>query len=107
MDAIMEVSIQYLREEQPLGTAGPLSLLPRPQELPCVVVNGDLLTQVNFDHMLEFHRGGGYQLTIGVKEYPFQLPFGVVVTQGESVVEFPGEAGGNQVYQRRYVRSCP
>lgn len=83
-----EVSIQYLREPEPLGTAGPLALLPRPVGLPCIVVNGDLLTRVNFEQMLEFHMETGGQLTIGVKEQPLQLPFGVVVTQGGRVVEF-------------------
>ena len=82
------LSIGYLREPEPLGTAGPLALVPRPLDLPGVVVNGDLLTKVNFDRLLEFHREGGFRLTIGVKQYPFQLPFGVVVTQGERVVEF-------------------
>ena len=82
------VSIQYLREPEPLGTVGPVALLPRPLESPCIVVNGDLLTKINFEHMLEFHQEGGFHLTIGIKEYPFQLPFGVVVTRGDRVVEF-------------------
>jgi NDP-sugar pyrophosphorylase family protein len=83
-----DVSIQYLRELEPLGTAGPLSLMPMPQDLPCVVVNGDLLTTVSFEHMLEFHREGGFSLTTGVKEYSFQLSFGVVETKGDRVVDF-------------------
>ena len=82
------LSISYLRESEPLGTAGPLALVPRPLELPCIVVNADLLTKVNFSHMLDFHREGGFQLTVGVKEYPFQLPFGVLATQGDRVVGF-------------------
>lgn len=82
------MSICYLRESQPLGTAGPLSILPESLELPCVVVNGDVLTKVSFEHMLQFHREGGFDLTIGVKEYPFQVPFGVVVASGDRVLEF-------------------
>ena len=82
------VSIQYLREPKPLGTAGPLALLPKPLHLPCIVVNGDLVTKVNFEHMLEFHQEGGFNLTIGVKEYAIQLPFGVVVTEADRVVQF-------------------
>lgn len=82
------MAIQYLREPSPLGTAGCLSLLPKPLGLPCIVVNGDLLTKVNFQQMLEFHRETGFHLTIGVKEHHLEIPFGVVVTQGERVVEF-------------------
>ena len=82
------VSIQYLREPDPLGTAGPLALVPTPLEGPCIVINGDLVTKVNFEHILEFHQEGGFDLTIGVKEYAFQLPYGVVVTEGDNVVEF-------------------
>jgi len=82
------VSIEYLREPKPLGTAGPLALAPNPSELPCIVVNGDLLTRVNFDRMLEFHIEGAAHLTVGVKEHLVQLPFGVVITQNERVIEF-------------------
>ena len=82
------VSLQYLREAQPLGTAGALSVVPKSPELPCVVVNGDLVTKVNFEHLLQFHQEAGFHLTIAVKECSFQLPFGDVVTQGNRVVEF-------------------
>jgi dTDP-glucose pyrophosphorylase/predicted transcriptional regulator len=82
------ISISYLRESEPLGTAGPLSLMPKSSTLPCVVVNGDVLTKVSFEHMLQFHNEGGFDLTIGIKEYPLNLPFGVVVTEGDRVLEF-------------------
>jgi dTDP-glucose pyrophosphorylase len=82
------MTISYLKESKPLGTAGPLSLLPVSIDLPCIVMNGDLLTKVGFESMLEFHREGEFDLTIGVKEYPFQVPFGVVVTSEDRVLEF-------------------
>ncbi len=82
------VSIQYLKEQTALGTAGSLSLMPRPLDTPCFVVNGDLLTRVDIGEMLKFHETGGYGLTVGVKEYPTQLPFGVVLTEQDRVVEF-------------------
>ena len=81
------VEIQYLREPEPLGTAGSLALLPA-QDKPCLVVNGDLLTAVRLDHMLDFHQEGGFSFTIGVKEYPFQFPFGIVETKEDRVVSF-------------------
>ena len=82
------ISISYLRESEPLGTAGPLGLLPKNVSLPCVVVNGDVLTKVSFEQILEFHNERGFDLTIGIKEYPFQVPFGVVKTKGDRVLEF-------------------
>ena len=82
------VTITYLHEPDPLGTAGPISMLPEPLNLPCIVVNGDLLTNVNFEHMLRFHNRGGHHLTVGVKEYPLQIPYGVVETEGERIVDF-------------------
>lgn len=80
------MSIEYLRESKPMGTAGPLSLMPRPVSLPCLVVNGDLLSKVDFESLLEYHRDGEFDLTIGVKDHQFQLPFGVVSVKGDQVV---------------------
>ena len=71
-------NIKYLREEQKLGTAGALSLLPEPSVQPIVVMNGDLLTKVNLQQLLEFHQETGSMLTACVREYDFQIPFGVV-----------------------------
>jgi dTDP-glucose pyrophosphorylase/predicted transcriptional regulator len=69
--------IEYLREEVPLGTGGPLSLLPdRPCE-PVLVMNGDLVTQVNIGRLLDFHACGGYSATVGVRPYAVEIPFGV------------------------------
>lgn len=82
----LEVSIEYLVEPEPLGTAGPISLMPKPAELPFLVVNGDLVTKVNFENLIRFHQEGGFSLTAGVKEISQQLPFGVVVTDGEQIV---------------------
>jgi dTDP-glucose pyrophosphorylase len=82
------VSIEYLRESDPLGTAGPLSLMPQHLESPCIVINGDLVTRVNFEHLLEFHSEGGFQITLGVKEYRLQIPYGVVMTENDRVVGF-------------------
>jgi len=82
------VSVSYLRESEPLGTAGPLGLLPKSFDLPCVVVNGDVLTKVSFEHMLHFHNEGQFDLTIGIKEYPFNIPFGVVEVDGNRVLAF-------------------
>jgi NDP-sugar pyrophosphorylase family protein len=70
--------IQYLREPERLGTAGALSLLPERPPQPFVVMNGDLLTKLNLKHLLDFHREHRAKATMCVREYQFQVPFGVV-----------------------------
>lgn len=79
-------SIEYLREQTPLGTGGALSLLPERPDHPMLVLNGDLLTQVDVAHMLEFHDQGGYRATVGVHEYSHTVPFGVVDLDGDRIV---------------------
>lgn len=79
------VDISYLREDKRLGTAGALSLLPeRPCE-PLVVMNGDLLTRVRFDNILNFHAELGAVATMAVREYDFQVPYGVVQLNGSNI----------------------
>ena len=77
------VEIRYIEEDQPLGTAGPLGLLDDTPDLPILVMNGDLITNVNFANMLAFHRESGAQATMAVREYEFEVPFGVVRVQGD------------------------
>lgn len=71
------VNIRYLEEEKPLGTAGSISLLPAASE-PVLVMNADLVTTINFDHLLEFHLKQKSLVTICVRDYDIQVPFGVV-----------------------------
>lgn len=70
--------ISYLRENSPLGTAGSLTLLPEIPTDPCIVMNGDILTKVDFDELLNFHRENGNTATMCVREHCTQVPYGVV-----------------------------
>ncbi|MGE5490532.1 MAG: nucleotidyltransferase family protein [Actinomycetota bacterium] len=81
------VNIQYLHENQRLGTAGALSLLGQPPENPIIVMNGDLLTRASFTDMLEFHESHGAAATMAIREYDFQVPYGVVRVDGAKIVE--------------------
>lgn len=72
------VTIKYLREKERLGTAGSLSLIPERPQLPLLVMNGDLLTKVNFRQLLDFHQEHRAVATMCVREYRIQLPYGVV-----------------------------
>ena len=72
--------IEYLRETQPLGTGGALSLLPEKAvgEEPLLVINGDLVTQANLGDMLDYHRHGRQRATMGVRRYFHTVPYGCV-----------------------------
>lgn len=72
------VDIQYLREESRLGTAGSLSLLPAMPELPFFVMNGDLLTKINFTRILDYHQEQAAQATLCVRQIEETIPYGVV-----------------------------
>lgn len=79
------VNIRYLHEDKRLGTAGALSLLPeRPRE-PLIIMNGDLLTKVRFDSMLNFHVEHNAHATMAVRECDFQIPYGVVQLNGSKI----------------------
>jgi len=72
------VNIEYVSEKDRMGTAGALSLLKdKPQE-PFFVMNGDLLTNANFEHLHNFHISNNSIGTMCVRDYDFQVPFGVV-----------------------------
>jgi YD repeat-containing protein len=86
------VQVEYLHETERLGTAGALSLLPERPTAPMVVMNGDLLTRAAFDNLLHFHTAQGALATMAVREYDFQVPYGVVRLDGahiESIEEKP------------------
>ena len=80
--ADLGLGIEYLREQQPLGTCGALSLLPEAPVQPLLVMNGDLITRIDFRQLLDFHRQHGAAATVCVREYLHEVPFGVVEVDG-------------------------
>jgi dTDP-glucose pyrophosphorylase len=87
------VSIRYIHEEEPLGTGGALGLLPHDEiDLPLFMMNGDLLTTLNFQNLLEFHQDHAGVATMCVREYEHCVPYGVIQSEGHricSMVEKP------------------
>lgn len=80
------VTIEYINEETPLGTAGAIGLLPdNLPKLPILMMNGDILTMVNFERLLAFHEKQKGIATMCVREYEVQIPFGVVNIQKHKV----------------------
>jgi dTDP-glucose pyrophosphorylase len=82
------VSITYLREEQPLGTGGALSLLAPHPSTPLLVTNGDVLADIRYGEVLDFHLRHTAAATMAVRSHEWQHPFGVVETQGVDIVSF-------------------
>ena len=72
-----DILINFVQESEPLGTAGPLSLLDHSQE-DVLVINGDVLSTLNFNDMLEFHKKNTSDLTLAVREVEYKLPLGVI-----------------------------
>jgi len=70
--------ISYLREREPLGTGGALSLLPEIPDDPVLVMNGDLVTEFSVDGLLETHRSRRAAATVGVRKYTHTVPYGCI-----------------------------
>lgn len=108
------VNIEYVHENKRMGTAGALSLVKEQLNEPFFVMNGDLLTSINFEHMMEYHISNSSVATMGVREYDFQVPYGVVNTDGAnilSIVEKPVHeffvSGGVYVLSSEVLKYIP
>lgn len=77
--------LDYLVESRRLGTAGALSLLPETCQEPVIIMNGDLLTNVNFEHLVNYHNLSGASATMCVRDYELQVPYGVVHSDGATI----------------------
>ena len=82
------VNIEYLREDSPLGTAGALSLLDPYPNAPVLVTNGDVITDIRYGELLDFHNRYQAIATMAVRVHEWQHPFGVVQTEGVEIVGF-------------------
>jgi NDP-sugar pyrophosphorylase family protein len=83
------VSIEYVRETQPLGTAGPLALVRDqcvlPAGEPLLVMNGDILTDIDMRALVEAHRASKRDLTVATREHQLKHPYGVIQLDGDRI----------------------
>lgn len=79
------LNIQYIKEEKRMGTAGALSLIPDLKN-DFIVMNGDILTDIDFTKMLDFHKKHASDATMGIREYSTQIPYGVVNTKNSQII---------------------
>jgi NDP-sugar pyrophosphorylase family protein len=77
--------IRYLEEEAALGTAGAIGLLDEKPSAPLIVMNGDVLTKVNFENLLAFHHEQGSVATMCVREFDLKVPYGVVEIENHRI----------------------
>ena len=82
------VEIEYIQEDNPLGTAGPIALLPEIDK-PYLVLNGDLVTNLNFAEIVNFHNTQDSILTIGIHELKYQLPLGFLeINHNKEIIDY-------------------
>ncbi|MFC1498523.1 nucleotidyltransferase family protein [Verrucomicrobiota bacterium] len=108
------LSISYLREDQRLGTGGALKLLPQYINNPVMVVNGDVVTDVDYSMMLDFHRQHHAVVSVAASEYRLNIPFGVFDLAGHFVVgvkEKPSETvycnAGIYIVEKEMIHFIP
>jgi NDP-sugar pyrophosphorylase family protein len=82
------VKIEYLKEKEPLGTAGALSLLINKINAPFIVTNGDVITDIRYGELLDFHIRHDAMATMAVRLHEWQHPFGVVQMNGLEITGF-------------------
>lgn len=81
------VKITYSHERGPSGTAGPLKLLEPLLDEPFVVMNGDLLTKLDFGTMYQFHLEKSAELTVGMINYPLKIPYGLIEMKNGKIIK--------------------
>ncbi len=81
------VKIEYLQENDKMGTAGSLSLMHDAVENPLLVMNSDLLTTVDFNQLLNFHQEQGANATMCVREFDYTVPYGVCKLENNAITD--------------------
>ncbi len=84
--ASFNLNISYIEEKDRLGTVGAVSLIKEDFKCPFIIINSDILTKLNFKEMYHFHLSSHAKMTVAVRKYDIQLPFGVVQTEDERIV---------------------
>ena len=73
------VRISYLEEDKPLGTAGSISLLPNQvKNEPILILNGDVLTKIDYNSLIHFHKDNAADISLCASEHKTQIPYGVI-----------------------------
>jgi len=79
------VKLHISKEDKPLGTVGPLTLLKTQLQEPFIVMNGDILCSVNYSKLYRYAIGKGLPLTISIKKMITPFEFGNILYEGDFV----------------------
>jgi len=90
------IKINYIHEKQSLGTAGPLKMIENLKE-PFLVMNGDIITKLNFLDLFNYHKKNNAAMTIAVKKYTNQLPFGTISFNKNNVIDIEEKPATNHL----------
>ncbi|GKT11121.1 MAG: UDP-2-acetamido-4-(D-alanylamino)-2,4,6-trideoxy-alpha-D-mannopyranose hydrolase [Thiomicrorhabdus sp.] len=108
------VEISYIEETEPLGTAGCINLIQETIDLPLILMNGDILTKVDFASLLDFHNQESAHATLCVRDYEYQVPYGVVEAmdnQLANIAEKPVQhffvSAGIYVLSSSFIKEIP
>jgi len=80
------LNITYLYEREPMGTGGALALVPEKPACATLVLNGDILTRVDFANLIQTHEAKSADMTICVAQYEYEIPFGVINASEERLL---------------------
>lgn len=80
-----DVSITYVKEKNKLGTAGSIKLAKDILNKPFIVINGDILTKMDFDDFLNCHIENKFDITVGVRNYEIKVPYGIMITEDKLI----------------------
>lgn len=108
------VSIKYIKENRRLGTAGAIKLAEKYLKNPFFVINGDIITNVNFYNLLKYHSENSYKMTIGSRIYETQIPYGVLNIKNSTVTSIDEKpisnylvSGGVYVLNPELIKNIP
>ena len=79
------LTVDYLREDTPLGTAGALSLLHPHPKSPVLVINADVVTEARYRDLIDQHDKGTAAITVGMRVHDIEHPFGVLDLEGSTI----------------------
>ena len=81
------IDVSYIREEDPLGTAGALQMVDPGPAKTFLITNGDVMAKIDYAGLINFHELNEADVTVAVQEYEHHHPYGVVTTNGSEVIE--------------------
>jgi dTDP-glucose pyrophosphorylase len=82
------INIEYLIEDEPMGTVGGLGMIEKIITEPFVVTNADVISDVNYGYMIDFHKRNLADATMAVRSFEWQNPYGVVDLKGIDILNF-------------------